>query len=59
MAFQVMGSHWHSYSSGEKGSTDVGSLTLVKNMVVVYFGVVQDITYLKLDLFSFHADAAA
>ena len=54
-----MGSHWHSYSSGEKGSTDVGSLTLVKNMVVVYFGVVQDITYLKLDIFSFHADAAA
>ena len=26
---QVVGSHWHSYSSGEKGGTDVGSRTLV------------------------------
>ena len=26
---QVVGSHWHSYSSGGKGGTDVGSRTLV------------------------------
>merc|ERR1719458_509638 len=26
---KVVGSHWHSYSSGKKGSTDVGSRTLM------------------------------
>jgi len=26
---KVVGSHWHSYSSGGKGDTDVGSRTLI------------------------------
>ena len=30
ITLQVVGSHWHSYSSGKKGSTDVGSRTLVQ-----------------------------
>ena len=28
---QVLGSHWHSYSNSKKGSTDVGSRSLVQN----------------------------
>ena len=38
ITFQVLGSHWHSYSSGKKGSTDVGSRTLV-NVTIQWWSI--------------------
>ena len=39
ITLQVVGSHWHSYSSGKKGSTDVGSRTLVQNFHVMMMAI--------------------